>query len=397
MNSAGNAFVRLQGLLDDLPPAPGLPVIALHLGESRLGDPISLLEPLSELCDWTRYPPLTATTQLREAYSHWLQRRFGIAASLGNSIAIEPTPGTKQAVATCIALAVTRARARGVATPVVVLPNPFYPTYVAATDAAGARALFYDLSNGQLEANLAVQLALAGDSVAALVLCNPGNPLGKILAADTLAAISRQAHLAQASLLVDECYTDLVWHSAPPGYLSLVEAGTVAPCPFVVLHSLSKRSAAPGLRSGFIAGDPQSVADYANFNRSCGVSLAWPTCAASAALWQDDAHVQKQTQALKRNWDMADNCLAQVPGYQRAEAGFFLWLPVADGEDAARRLWTKQGLRVMPGRYLCHAESNGSNPGNGFVRLALVHQQSIMSEALLRLRAELTGLEAAQT
>ncbi|SDW81439.1 Aspartate/methionine/tyrosine aminotransferase [Pseudomonas syringae] len=391
MNVAGNAFARLQGLLDDLPPAPGLPVIALHLGESRLGDPTSLLEPLSELDDWTRYPPLAATTQLREAYSHWLQRRFGIVASLGNSIAIEPTPGTKQAVATCIGLAVTRARARGVATPVVVLPNPFYPTYVAATEAAGARAVFYDLSNGQLEANLATQLALAGDSAAALVLCNPGNPLGNILDAETLAAISRRAHQTQASLLIDECYTDLVWHSAPPGYLSLVEAGTAAPCPFVVLHSLSKRSAAPGLRSGFIAGDRQSVAAYAGFNRSCGVSLSWPTCAASAALWQDDAHVQQQQQALQRNWDMADDCLAQVPGYQRAEAGFFLWLAVADGEAAARRLWTEQGLRVMPGRYLCHADSNGSNPGMGFVRLALVHQQSIMREALLRLKAGLTG------
>ncbi|MBC3208215.1 aminotransferase class I/II-fold pyridoxal phosphate-dependent enzyme [Pseudomonas sp. SWRI111] len=391
MNAAGNAFARLHGLLDGLPPAPGLPVIALHLGESRLGDPTPLLAPLSELKEWTRYPPLAATTQLREAYSHWLQRRFGIAASLGSSIAIEPTPGTKQAIATCIALAVSRARARGVAAPVVVLPNPFYPTYVAATEAAGAQALFYDLSDGQLEANLAAQLALAGDSAAALVLCNPGNPLGNILAADTLAAISRRAHQAQASLLVDECYTDLAWHCAPPGYLSLVEAGTVAPCPYVVLHSLSKRSAAPGLRSGFIAGDPQSVAAYAGFNRACGVSLAWPTCAASAALWQDDVHVQQQQQALQRNWDMADDCLAQVPGYQRAAAGFFLWLAVADGEATARRLWTEQGLQVMPGRYLCHADSNVSNPGNGFVRLALVHQPSVMRDALLRLKAGLTG------
>ncbi|AZC26567.1 aminotransferase class I/II-fold pyridoxal phosphate-dependent enzyme [Pseudomonas sessilinigenes] len=391
MNVAGNAFARLQGLLDDLPPAPGLSVIALHLGESRLGDPTSLLAPLSELEDWTRYPPLAATTALREAYSHWLRRRFGIADSLGKSIAIEPTPGTKQAVATCIALAVTRARARGVAVPVVVLPNPFYPTYVAATEAAGARALFYDLCDGQLEANLAAQLALAGDSAATVVLCNPGNPLGNILCADTLAAISRRAHQAQASLLVDECYMDLLWHSAPPGYLSLVEAGRVAPCPFVVLHSLSKRSAAPGLRSGFIAGDPQSIAAYAAFNRSCGVSLAWPTCAASAALWQDEAHVQQQQQALQRNWDMADDCLAQVPGYQRAEAGFFLWLAVADGEATAQRLWTEQSLRVMPGRYLCHAASDASNPGDGFVRLALVHQPSIMGEALRRLRTGLSG------
>lgn len=114
--------------------------------------------------------------------------------------------------------------------------------------------------------------------------------------------------------------------------------------------------------------------------------MARPTCAASAALWQDDVHVQQQRQALQRNWDMADDCLAQVTGYQRAEAGFFLWLAVADGEASACRLWTEQGLRVMPGRYLCYAESNDRNPGDGFVRVALVHKQSIMREALLRLR-----------
>lgn len=391
MSVAGNAFARLQSLLDDLQPAPGLQPISLHLGESRLGDPTSLLAPLSEYDDWTSYPPLAATTQLREAYSQWLQRRFGIAASLGNSITIEPTPGTKQAVATCIALAVARARARGVMTPMVVLPNPFYPTYVAATEAAGAQALFYNLSSGQLEENIVTQLVLASGNAAALVLCNPGNPLGNILATDSLAAISCQAHQAQASLLVDECYIDLVWHSAPPGYLSLVEAGNIAPCPFVVLHSLSKRSAAPGLRSGFIAGDPQSVAAYAGFNRSCGVSLSKPICAASAALWQHDTHVQQQQQALQRNWEMADDYLAQVPGYQRAEAGFFLWLAVTDGEAIARQLWTEQGLRVMPGRYLCHDDNNGNNSGNGFVRLALIHKHSIMREALLRLRVGLTG------
>ena len=392
MNPAGNAFARLQSLLDELPPATGQPVIALHLGETRLGDPTSLLTPLSELDQWTRYPPLAGTPELREAYSGWLRRRFGIQACLDEArVAIEPTPGTKQAVATCIALAVTRARVRGVKAPVVMLPNPFYPTYVTATDAAGAQALFYDLNDADLLASLACRLDQAGDSVAALVLCNPGNPLGNVLPPSTLISLSHMAFHAQATLLVDECYTDLVRHSPPPGYLSLVGADAVAPCAFVVLHSLSKRSAAPGLRSGFIAGDPSTVAAYAGFNRSCGVSLAWPVCAASAALWQDETHVQRQQQALQRNWDLADDYLAEVPGYRRAEAGFFLWLAVGDGEVAARRLWTEQGLRVMPGRYLCHEDVEGSNPGQGFVRLALVHQETTMRQALLRLRAGLAG------
>lgn len=392
MNPAGNAFARLQSLLDDLLPAAGQPVIALHLGETQLGDPTTLLTPLSELDQWTRYPPLAGTPELREAYSGWLRRRFGAQACLDEArIAIEPTPGTKQAIATCIALAVTRARARGVKAPVVMVPNPFYPTYVAATEAAEAHALFYDMTDADPLTSLSCRLAQANDSVAAVVLCNPGNPLGNVLPSSALISLSHMAFQAQATLLVDECYTDLGRHSPPSGYLSLVEADAVAPCQFVVLHSLSKRSAAPGLRSGFIAGDPSSVAAYAGFNRSCGVSLAWPVCTASAALWKDETHVQRQQQALQRNWDLADDYLADMPGYHRAEAGFFLWLAVCDGETAARRLWTEQGLRVMPGRYLCHEDAECANPGRGFVRLALIHQEPIMRQALLRLRAGLAG------
>ncbi len=101
--------------------------------------------------------------------------------------------------------------------------------------------------------------------------------------------------------------------------------------------------------------------------------------------------MQRQQQALQCNWDLADEYLAAVPDYRRADAGFFLWLAVGDGEGIARRLWSEQGLRVMPGRYLCHEDAEGSNPGKAFVRIALVHQEPVMRQALLRLRAGLAG------
>jgi aspartate/methionine/tyrosine aminotransferase len=202
--------------------------------------------------------------------------------------------------------------------------------------------------------------------------------------------VAKAAADADALLLVDECYTDL-WAGRPPtGYLSLVERNAVEPGRFLVLHSLSKRSAAPGLRSGFTAGDPETVADYAYHNRVCGVSSPLPVCAAAARLWQDDSHVLRAREALARNWELADGILGTVPRYRRADAGFFLWLPVDDDEATARRLWRDHALSVMPGRYLGAVGHDGVNPGAGHLRIALVHEEPLMLEALVRLRDGMT-------
>ncbi|KAA9374784.1 M20/M25/M40 family metallo-hydrolase [Microbispora cellulosiformans] len=416
MTSGRSAFALLRDLLDGVPPPAGREPVRLHLGESRLVTPPLPPGLLDDAEGWTRYPPLGGTPELRAAYRGWLERRFGVRRGVDDeTIAIEPTPGTKQAVAAAVALAVgfTRARARRDGeTPTVVMPNPFYPTYLAGAEAAGARPEFF--AGGDGAAAVAAAVDAARSPVAALIVCNPGNPGGEILPEEALGEITKIAAMADALLVVDECYTDLSTGREPPGYLSLVERGTVAPGRFLVLHSLSKRSAAPGLRSGFAAGDPATVAAYAAHNRACGVSSPLPVCAAAAALWSDDAHVARLRSALARNWDLADEILGGhpgflglsgsggfsgsdgltgsggLPGYHRAEAGFFLWLPVADDEAAARDLWRDQGLSVMPGRYLAAEGPDGVNPGAGHLRVALVHEETVMREALTRLRDGLT-------
>ncbi|MGW2280791.1 aminotransferase class I/II-fold pyridoxal phosphate-dependent enzyme [Streptomyces sp. NPDC001770] len=388
MSTLASAFARLRALNDGVPAPNGLAPVQLHLGESRLGtggvDGTLLADPDG----WTRYPPLGGTPALRTAYTGWLRRRFGAGPLLdARALAVEPTPGTKQALATALALAVERVRgAAGGA--VVVMPNPFYPTYHAATVAVGARPVFYDPRGGP--AALEEAVATAGGAVASVIVCDPGNPRGELLPTEFLGAATRAAVTSGALLLVDECYTDL-WLARPPaGYLALVRRGAVRPERFLVLHTLSKRSGAPGLRSGFAAGDARTVADYARHNQACGVPTPLPVCAAAARLWDDDAHVESARAELAANWALADRVLAGVPGYRRAEAGFFLWLPVGDDEAAARTLWRDQALTVMPGRYLAAGGPDGTNPGAGHLRVALVHDEPLMREALHRLRAGLT-------
>ncbi|MFD6422864.1 aminotransferase class I/II-fold pyridoxal phosphate-dependent enzyme [Streptomyces sp. NPDC060198] len=399
MSPLASAFARLRALNDGVPAPAGLVPVQLHLGESRLGtggvDGTLLADPDG----WTRYPPLGGTPALRTAYTGWLRRRFGAGPLLdGRALAVEPTPGTKQALATALALAVERVRSAGGGAaervggaegrPVVVLPNPFYPTYHAATAAVGARPVFYDPRGGP--AALEDAVATAGGAIAAVIVCDPGNPRGELLATEFLDAATRASVTADALLLVDECYTDL-WLARPPaGYLALVRRGAVRPERFLVLHTLSKRSGAPGLRSGFAAGDPGTVADYARHNQACGVPTPLPVCAAAARLWDDDAHVERARAELAANWALADRVLAGVAGYRRADAGFFLWLPVGDDEAAARALWRDQALTVMPGRYLAAGGPDGTNPGAGHLRVALVHDEPLMREALHRLRAGLT-------
>ncbi|MFF9866355.1 aminotransferase class I/II-fold pyridoxal phosphate-dependent enzyme [Streptomyces sp. NPDC013953] len=382
---ARSAFARLRELLDGVPAPAGAGPVQLHLGESRLARPATVTPPSPGTEGWTRYPQPGGPAALRAAYAGWLERRFGVRAAGPGGVAFEPTPGTKQAVAVAIALAV--ARRRGGDAPVVVMPNPYYPTYRAAAEAAGARPAYYTLDDPGDVTPVEAAVRAAGGRAAAVVVCNPGNPRGEILPARSLARLSRLAAAAGAWLLVDECYTDVWLGAAPPGYLPLVAGGAAEPVPHLVLHSLSKRSGAPGLRSGFVAGDAASVGAYAAYNRSCGVSASDPVAAVAAALWADDAHVDAARRALAGNWALADELLRDLPGYRRAEAGFFLWLPVADGEEAARRAWREAAVSVMPGRYLAAEDPDGANPGTGFVRIALVHDVTVMREALTRLRA----------
>ncbi len=378
-----DAFARLRALTRDTAPPPGLPPILLHLGEQQLAVPEAILGEIGAGAPWSRYPTLGGDAALRSAYAGWLDRRFHAGGALAaGRIACEPTPGSKQAVAVAVLLAEARAREADPARrPVIVMPNPFYPTYLAATRAAGARAAFYDPSADDVVQ--AVAAAAADGPVAAVILCSPASPSGALVEPRRQRALAGLAHRLGALLIVDECYVDLGLGADIPGFAELLAEGVEGRA--LVLHTLSKRSGAPGLRSGFAVGDPESVAAYAAYNRSCGVSLPQPVAAVSAALWRDDDHVAALRAALGEAWAVADEALCRHPGYGRPASGFFLWLPAEDDEATALALWRSAGLLVMPGRYLGVEGPDGRHPGRGHLRIALVHRPAVLREALTRL------------
>ena len=160
----------------------------------------------------------------------------------------------------------------------------------------------------------------------------------------------------------------------------------------MVFQSLSKRSGLPGLRSGFVAGDPDFIDAFGRFRNVACPQVPLPIQHVSAAAWADEAHVEAGRALYRANFAAADAILEGRYGYRRPAGSFFLWLNLADfggGEGAATTLWKGCGVKVLPGAYLTQAQPGGGNPGQDFVRVALVHDANTTREALARMVATL--------
>lgn len=380
------AFPRLAALLDGL--APGAEPILLSLGEPQHPYPAFVDEILDRgRADYGRYPPIAGTAELRAAIAGWLDRRYGLPAGfLDPDRHVLPLSGTREGLFSIAFVAVPPEK--GGRTPAVLMPNPFYQCYAAAALAAGAEPVYCDATRetGFLPDFAALPEAVPEDLLArtALVyLCSPANPQGAVASRERLAALLDLARRHDFLLALDECYSEIYTEAAPPGGLDAAAAsGSLRN--LVVFHSLSKRSNLPGLRAGFIAGDPEVIARFRHFRSYVGPAMPLPVQAAAAAVWRDEGHVDANRALYRAKFDAAERLLAGRFGFYRPAGGFFLWLDVGDGEAAARRLWAEAGVKVLPGAYLARDTGRG-NPGARYVRLALVAETARVVEGLERL------------
>ncbi len=384
-----SSFELLRNLLKDVFPTKTFKPIALHLGEvATCCADNELFSGLTHTADWARYPPLGGTEELKTAYKNWISRSFHCSLD-ETSYAIEPTAGSKQAISVLIKLAVDQSALSASGRSFVVMSNPFYPTYYSAVHYSSAEPIFYDADAENL-VDAIMQVVKKSDKVAALILCNPGQPNGRIISIDVLCAIHKLALEFGFQLIIDECYIDFApTYSA--GYANTVRDNTDALQNVVLLHSLSKRSSAPGLRSGFLFGDRDLVAAYASYNRNCGVSLSYNVCSVAASLWKDDKHIAQQRARIAYNWSIADAILGDIPGYKRVLAGLFLWLPVEDDQKVARELWERTAVKTMPGSYLGAEDCTGHNPGKNHLRISLSAQSTQVETALQRMKSVLVS------
>jgi N-succinyldiaminopimelate aminotransferase len=376
-------FERLASLFADVEAPRDRRELALSIGEPKHAPPRLATEAYTETAaGLANYPAMRGQTALRSAIAAWLGRRFDLDA-IDPESEILPVNGTREALFSFAQAVVDRSANR----PVVLLPNPFYQIYEGAAVLAGAEAVYYPLgADGQPDFDTIREADWR--SCQLLYICNPGNPTGAVLDDSVLRELTERARTYDFVIAADECYAEIYSEGhAPPGLLEASSGAGEHRFPrCIAFHSLSKRSNLPGLRSGFVAGDAAILSAFERYRTYHGCAMAPPAQAASIAAWNDEAHVVANRAAYQAKFDAVVPLLADVLELERPSATFYLWprTPVND-ETFARELFAREGVRVLPGRYLGRDTCQG-NPAAGRVRMALVADQDDCIEAAHRIR-----------
>ena len=376
------AFPRLRRLLRDL--APGGPELAMTIGEPKHPMPEIIARTIAEHAgEFALYPPNEGAPDLRAAITDWIAGRHGVA--LDPETQVIPLNGTREGLFNA-AIALSPEHKAG-QWPAILMPNPFYQAYGAAALAVGAEPIPVPATaaTGFLPDFSSLPKAVL-DRVTLCYLCSPSNPQGAVADAAYWRDLIALAEHHDFRILADECYGEIYRDTAPPGGLAMASAAGADPERVMIFQSLSKRSNAPGLRSGFAAGGPRGIAALRQLRAYGGAPSPLPIQRASTALWRDETHVEANRALYRAKFDLSDAILGAFPRYVPPRAGFFLWLDVGDGEAAAVKLWQESGVRVLPGAYLGRETPDHGNPGAPYIRVALVADHASVARGLTAIR-----------
>lgn len=387
-------FEKLAALKAAVTAPDNLTHIALSIGEPKHLPPAFVLQTLTDSLDrLSQYPNTKGLPELREAIAQWASMRFDLAAgTFDPEQHVLPVNGTREALFAFAQAVIDRSQVQ----PLVVSPNPFYQIYEGAAILAGAQPFFLhctpdnhfipDFSAVDPEVWRRCQL---------LFICSPGNPTGAVMTSEQLKMLIALADQYDFVIAADECYSELYFdeQSPPPGLLqACAELGRDDFSRCVVFHSLSKRSNLPGLRSGFVGGDAQLLQKFLLYRTYHGCAMPVPTQLASVAAWQDEIHVRENRNAYREKFTAVLDILDGVLDVKKPDAGFYLWpkTPIK-GEDFAQQLFARQNVTVLPGSYLART-TDGLNPGEDYVRMALVAPLEECIEAAKRIKVFVQNL-----
>ncbi|MCM5569176.1 succinyldiaminopimelate transaminase [Burkholderiaceae bacterium FT117] len=384
-------FERLRGLLAGVEPSKAHAPLNLSIGEPRHPTPAVIREAITAHLDGlSGYPPTAGSDALREAIAGWLMRRYGLP-SIDPKTQVLPVLGSREALF-AFAQTVVDPRDGGW----VVCPNPFYQIYEGAALLAGAQPWFVDQvpENGfRCDWDSVPQAVWSRTRL--LYVCSPGNPTGAVMSLDEWRRVFELSDRHGFVIAADECYSEIYFDEAAPPIGALQAAQALGRGDFarlVVFSSLSKRSNAPGMRSGFVAGDATILKRFLLYRTYHGSAMSPTFQAASIAAWNDEAHVRDNRAKYREKFDAVTPVVASVLDTGLPEAGFYLWARVPGGDDQAfcRELLRQYNVLTLPGSFLAR-EHEGRNPGAGFVRLALVEPLDRCVEAAGRIRTFLSS------
>ncbi len=381
-------FERLARLKAGITPPAALPHIAMSIGEPRHAPPAFVVDALRcALGKLDSYPATAGLPETRAACAAWLERRFGLRGRVDPAAMVLPVNGTREALFSFVQAVVSTA---GASRPAVAMPNPFYQIYEGAALLAGAEPVFLNTTaDARFQPDLDALPASVWKRCQVLFLCSPGNPTGAVLSLDFLRQALELAERHDFVIASDECYAELYRDEAapPPSLLqAALESGRDRFERCVVFHSLSKRSSVPGLRSGFVAGDPAILGRYLLYRTYHGCAMPIPTQLASIAAWNDDTHAAANRALYREKFARVLPVLAPLLDLSEPDGGFYLWPDVhRDDAEFTRDLYAEQNLTILPGSYLARATPTG-NPGARRVRISLVASVDECVTAAQRIR-----------
>ena len=380
-------FERLRHLFAGITPDTAYSPISLGIGEPKHPTPAFIEKALMHaMAGLSSYPSTIGGEPLRAAIAGWLEHRYGIPP-VDPATMVLPVNGSREALFAIAQCVVDAGRGRGQGGDALVMsPNPFYQIYEGAAYLAGAEPYYVNSEPGR---NFAPDFDSVPDAiwprVQLLYVCSPGNPTGAVLALEDWRRLFELSDRHGFVIAADECYSEIYVGATPP--LGALEAahqlgrsrgdgeGKPAYANLVVFSSLSKRSNVPGMRSGFVAGDPQVLKKFLLYRTYSGGAMSPVVQAASIAAWGDETHVQDNRALYKEKFHLITPLLRGVMDVELPDAGFYLWADVRrtglSDTEFARRLHAEYNVTVLPGSYLAR-DAHGTNPGRNRIRMALV-------------------------
>lgn len=376
MNFEKYPFEKLNELLAGIVPNDKYELSALTIGEPKFETPAFIQDKLKETSSSLRkYPSTIGEPFLRESMINFVKTRFNVTLQMNQ---IVPTFGTREVLFNFPQFALFDKT-----NPVMAFTNPFYQIYEGAAIASRAEVIHIDLTK---ENNFKATLSDEDLKRCDLVILNfPNNPTSASMGVEELGLWVKKALEFDFILVNDECYSEIYFDEATKP-ASLLEASIlVGNSEFknvLVMNSISKRSSAPGLRSGFIAGDADILKEYLQYRTYVGCSSPVPLQEAAASAWNDQNHVNEFRKIYKKNFEIAHEIL----GTPIPEATFYIWLEVEDEIEFTKNLYKEKNIKVLPGSFLGR---NGL--GKGYIRIALVENEEKTREALRRLKDFIDG------
>ena len=372
MNFETYPFEKLNLLLNDITPSNDYEPLSLTIGEPQFNTPQFILDKLTNSATLlNKYPKTSGETVLREGMLTYLQNRFDL--TLSNEQVI-PTFGTRE-----VLFNFPQFLLHDIENPVMAFPNPFYQIYEGAAKASRAETIYLNLTQeNNFQPTIDEEML---ERCHFMIINTPNNPTSSVMLMDELKKWVELALKYDFVLLNDECYIDLYLDEPLPSLLNAsIEVGNSQFKNILVINSISKRSSAPGLRSGFIAGDAEILKAYMTYRTYVGCASPLPLQHAAAVAWADQSHVDTFRAKYIKNFEIAK----EVLGVEPPLATFYIWLEVEDEIEFTKNLYRDYNLKVIPGSFL-----GREGQGKGFVRLALVYEEEKTKEALERIKKAL--------